>query len=98
MDSTTSDLIVEGKFTSIDEGSAGGRVVLGTGGATVAVKGVLKARSGETVAEFTKSKTSAGGPLGMGGLLAGDASAIIHNNVESIADELAKSIKSRMKS
>jgi hypothetical protein len=96
-DSITSDLVLEGKFTNIDEGSGAGRVLLGTGGATVAVRGLLKTRSGETVAEFTKSKTSAGGPLGLGGGFAGDPGGIIRNNAKSIAAELAKSIKGKMR-
>ncbi len=91
-DSITTDMVVEGKFTLIDAGSGAARILIGTGGATVSVKGVVKDKSGTVIAEFSKSKTSSGGPLGMGGLLAGSGTKIIGDNMEDIAKDVAKFI------
>ena len=91
-DSVHMEIFVEGKFTLIDAGSGAARILVGTGGATVAVKGVIKDKSGTVIAEFSKSKTSSGGPLGMGGLLAGSGTKIINDNMEDIAKDIAKFI------
>ena len=89
-DNITTDLVIEGKFTKIDEGDAAGRIMvgpLGEEGVTVAVDGVVKKSDGTVVAVFNTSKTSSGGPLGMGGLLAGDSDVIIDDIMEEIAEE-----------
>lgn len=91
-DSLSTGLVLEGKFTTIDEGDAAARIMLGAEGVTVAVEGKIKKPGGATVAEFTKSKTSSGGPLGMGGLLAGDSDVIIEDIMEEIAKDLAEFI------
>lgn len=83
------DITIEGKFTEIDEGSEAGRVLIGSGGATVAVSGIIRSRDGTIVADFTKSKTSAGGPIGLGGILSGTGREIIDDNMEEIAEDLA---------
>lgn len=82
-------LIVDGGFTNIDEGDAAARVMVGQEGVTLALDGVIKNSEGKVIANFNASKTSAGGPLGMGGLLAGDSDAIIDNLMEEAADELS---------
>ena len=84
-----SDLIVEGQFNVIDEGSESERVLIGSGGATVAVSGIIKASDGSIVADFRKSKTSSGGPIGLGGILSGSGMQIVDDNMEDIAEDLA---------
>lgn len=88
----TTDLVLEGKFTKIDEGDAAARIMVGAEGVTVAVEGKISKPTGEVVAEFSKSKTSSGGPLGMGGLLAGDSDVIVEDIMEDIAEDLAEFI------
>jgi hypothetical protein len=77
------DLIVEGGFTKIDEGDAAAR------GVTIRLDGVVKKSDGTVVANFNANKESLGGPLGTGGLLAGDSDAIIEDLLNEIADELS---------
>jgi hypothetical protein len=58
--------------------------------------GVIKNSDGKVVANFNANKESAGGPLGMGGLLAGDSDVIIENLMEEIAEELSDFIIAQM--
>ena len=90
-----SDLIVEGGFKNIDEGDAEARVIVGQEGVTLELDGVVKKTDGTVVANFYASKTSAGGPIGMGGLLAGDSDVIIDDLMNEIADELSDFIVSK---
>ena len=92
---TPVDLVVDGEFTAINTGVEEERVFLGplgSGGVTVAVKGVIRRPSGDIVAEFSKSKTSQGGPIGMGGILAGDSDTIVDDIMSEIAEDLAEFI------
>jgi hypothetical protein len=89
----TTYLIVDGRFTTINEGTADERVLLGPlgeGGVTVAVKGTLRRPNSSVIAEFSKSKTSSGGPIGLGGILAGDSGVIIDDIMREIAEDLAE--------
>jgi len=96
-DTVRTDLIMEGRFTNIDAGSGAARILVGTGGATVAIWGVIKSKSGDIIAEFSKSKTSSGGPLGMGGLLAGNGEKIIDDSMMEIARDIAQFVSSGKK-
>jgi hypothetical protein len=89
-ESITSDLVVEGGFTKIDEGDANDRVMIGLGNGSVVIEldGVIKKSDGMVVASFNTIKESAGGPIGMGGPLASDANGIIESLMEEIAKEL----------
>lgn len=83
------DLVLEGSFTEILEGSAAGRILVGSGSATISVNGVMTSREGTPVFRFSKSKASAGGPIGMGGFLSGSGAAILDDNMQEIAEDLA---------
>jgi len=98
-ESITSDLVVEGGFTKIDEGNANERVMLGlgTGSVIIELDGVIKKSDGMVVASFNTIKESAGGPIGMGGPLAADANGIIESLLEEIAKELTDLIVSKTK-
>ncbi len=88
----TTDLVLEGRFTKIDEGDAVARIMVGAEGVTVAVEGKIRKSTGENIAEFSKTRTSSGGPLGLGGLLAGESDVIINDIMEEIAEDLAEFI------
>jgi hypothetical protein len=95
-ESDNADLIIEGGFTKIDEGDAAARVMVGQEGVLIQLDGVIKNSDGKVVANFNANKESAGGPLGMGGLLAGDSDVIIENLMEEIAEELSDFIIAQM--
>ena len=84
-DSASADLIVEGRFTTIDEGDA----ILGE--VTVGVEGMIRQQDGTVVAEFGKTKTSRGGLFGLG-LMAGGSGRIIRDIMSDIASGAAKFI------
>ena len=95
-ESNNADLIIQGGFTKIDEGDPDARVMVGQEGVIIQLVGVIKDSEGNVVASFNANKESAGGPLGMGGLLAGDSDVIIENLMEEIAEELSDFIIAQM--
>ena len=70
--------------------------MVGQEGVIIQLVGVIKDSEGNVVASFNANKESAGGPLGMGGLLAGDSDVIIENLMEEIAEELSDFIIAQM--
>jgi len=60
--------------------------MVGQEGITVSVDGIDQKSDGTIIAEFNKSKTNVGGPLGTGGILAGDTDTIIEDILEDLTE------------
>jgi hypothetical protein len=82
------DMIIEGKITKINLGSAAGRIIFGFGAgqAGLTVEGELKdGKSGDTLVKFEHENTS--------GLGSGDKWSLVSHEAEDLGDKIAEFIK-----
>jgi hypothetical protein len=80
-DSVAADLMVDGSFTTIDEGGSLREGVVG-------IDGLIRRPDGIIVAEFGTQRSSRGGLLGTG-FFSGGSGRVMHDILSEIASEVA---------
>jgi hypothetical protein len=91
----TTDLVMEGSFTEIDQGNRALRILWATekSAARLGVSSVIKRVStGENVAWFRCASKTWGGLLGAGGLFSRGGKTLIHSRSRAIARDITESI------
>ena len=97
VDAATTELVLEGIFTRIDQGNRAARVIVIGGpvssAAVLAVSGLIKRTSdGEEVLRFSCSSETEGGLIGMGGAFSRGGKTLLHSRAEAVAQQIAKTI------
>ncbi len=91
----STDLILEGTISRLDEGNRARRMILpdDKAAAKMRVSGVIKrASNGETVMWFHCTSAKLGGLIGQGGLFTEGGKTLIHRCVKKIAADISKTV------
>jgi hypothetical protein len=88
-----SDFVLEGEFTTIEQGSSTARVLWGTGAAVTGISGRLVAANPfGNVLEFHCAWASVGGPFPITRIFAGGGKRLTHGNIDKMAGSLKKAL------